>query len=350
MIPVLIGCTAFVLILGLLLLITHKIVKGRFYRVSYPKGPMAETLYPDYAEQYPRTPISFLSGKNLLHGYIYGAENTKGLLVFAHGIGAGHECYLRDLLWMVDHGWRVLAYDATGSCESEGEGTVGLVQSALDLDAALTYIESQKALSALPVCLMGHSWGGYAVSAGLYFSHNVTASASIAGYARPLEMMLEFSRKFMGKGVSLLAPFVWIEQKFIFGKYASLSAMDGINRARIPVLLIHGTEDEVISVDRASVVAHKDEIVNPHVETLLLDACGQAGHGSIFRHRESVGYIESVDSEYKSTSEAHGGVVPEEVKTAFFKKVDKMRYNRPNEELLLKIDDFFSAAMKKKGE
>ena len=48
---------------------------------------------------------------------------------------------------MVDHGWRVLAYDATGSCESEGEGTVGLVQSALDLDAALTYVENNASLS-----------------------------------------------------------------------------------------------------------------------------------------------------------------------------------------------------------
>ena len=335
-----------ILFLALVVLLTHRIVKKRFPRVSYPDHAIPEMLYADYKDRCSRTSVSFLSGKNRLQGYIYPAKEPKGLILFAHGIGVGHEYYLRDILWMVEHGWTVLAYDATGSCESEGDGTRGLVQSALDVDAALTYIESQKELSRLPVCLMGHSWGGYAVTAGLWFSHAVTASASICGYAHPLEMMIEFARAYIGKGLALLAPFVWLEQKITFGKYASLSAPDGINRADVPVLLIHATEDEVISLDGASIVAHAKEIKSKHTEIFLSDQKGQTGHGSIFRHKESVSYIESVDREFEALSSAHGGKPSKEVREAFFGSIDKERYNRPNEELLSVIDAFFEGAIK----
>ncbi len=330
---------------AILIFITHQIVKKRFYRVVYPDHATAEKFYCDYRDRYSRTSVSFFSGKNRLQGYIYPATDPKGLLVFAHGIGAGHENYLRELLWMVDHGWTVFAYNATGTWESEGDGTRGLVQSALDLDAALSYIESQEEFSHLPVCLLGHSWGGYAVTAGLWFSHRVTASVSICGYAHPLEMMIEFAKAYIGKGLALLAPFVWVEQKITFGKYASLSAPDGINRADIPVLLIHASEDEVVSIDGASIVAHKDEIKSKHTQIFISDAKGQAGHGSVFYHKESVPYIEEVNREFESVLKEHGGKPARAIREAFFKNVDKERYNRPNDELLSKINAFFEDAI-----
>lgn len=324
---------------------THKIVKGRFYRVVYPEGAKAEKFYNDYKERYTRKEVFFYSGKNRLQGYFYPANDPKGILVFAHGIGAGHECYLRELLWMVDHGWTVFAYNATGTWNSEGDGTRGLVQSALDLDAALSYLEGQTELSHLPVCLMGHSWGGYAVTAGLWFPHRVSASVSICGYAHPLEMMIEFAKAYLGKGLSLLAPLVWVEQKIVFGKYASLSAPDGINRADIPVLLIHAAEDEVVSVNGASIVAHCKEIQSKKTEIFISKEEGQTGHGSVFYHKDSASYIESVNRDLERFSKECGGAPTVEEREAFFKNVDKERYNRPNDELLLKINAFFEASV-----
>ncbi len=341
-------CTLIALILIAFLLITHRVVKKSFPRVRYPDGPTPEKRYLDYSQQYRRIPCSFNSGKNRLQGYVYGDENGKGLIVFAHGIGTGHENYLRELLWMVDHGWRVLAYDATGSCESEGEGTKSLVQSALDLDAALCFVESDASLRELPVCLLGHSWGGYAVTAGLRFSHRVTASASIAGYAYPQEMMVEFAKNYMGRGVAMLAPFVWIEQKFSVGRYASLSAIDGINQKDVPVLLIHGTEDEVISFGGASIVAHSDRIKNKNVKILVLSDEGQAGHGSIFYHKDSVMYIRKTDDAWKSLCKIYKDVSSCEAKEQFLSGVDREIYNRPNEALLSKIEAFFSASIEKR--
>ena len=77
------------LILAVFVLVTHRIVKKSFPRVSYPEGATPEKRYSDYSHAYRRTPCSFYSGKNRLQGYIYGEENEKGLIVFAHGIGTG---------------------------------------------------------------------------------------------------------------------------------------------------------------------------------------------------------------------------------------------------------------------
>ena len=82
----------------------HKV----FSRGDYPdKRYSLMTRFSDVTPAYSRETVSFRSGDNMLVGYIYGAENDKGLIVWSHGIGCGHEAYLDDILWFADHGWRV---------------------------------------------------------------------------------------------------------------------------------------------------------------------------------------------------------------------------------------------------
>ena len=333
------------ILFAVILLLTHIIMKKRFYRGEYPKHPVPERFYEAYRDRYPRRSVSFLSGKNRLQGYVYGEENTKGLIVFAHGIGAGHETYIKELLWMVDHGWRVLAYDATGSCTSEGDGTGGLVQSALDLHAALTWVEHEPTLSHLPVCLMGHSWGGYAVTAGLWFGHDVKASVSLAGYADPLRMIAEFARLYMGRAVLVFLPFVRIWLWMRHGRLGSLTAVKGIDKGEVPVLLVHGTADEVVTADRVSIAREAGHLKNPNVRVLWMDAEGQNAHGSILRHKDSISYIEEVDREIKQIKREYGEGSPNAALEAFLSTVDRDAYNRPNDDLLEEIHAFFLASI-----
>ncbi len=326
---------------------THLIMQKNFYRGEYSTYPVADYFYDHYKDAYPRRNVSFYSGKNRLQGYIFGEENTKGLLVFAHGIHSGHESYIQEILWMVDHGWRVFAYDATGSCTSEGKGTTGLVQSALDLDAALTYIESDETLNKLPVCLMGHSWGGYAVAAGLYFDHNVKASASIAGYSDSVQMMMSFVTDKMGKATVLLHPFAYLENRILFGKYATLTAVDGINRANIPVMLVHGTADELVHYDSTGIVAHKNEITNPNVVIYSMSDAGQDGHSTIFHNKESVNEIARINACLAELQQKYGKDIPDEERLKVFADADLDLYNLPNDKLLGDINEFFERAIAK---
>lgn len=334
-----------VLIFVLLVLIaaqtvTHILLNDNFSRGEYAKYS-TKYSYDHYEKDYPRKNVSFKSGKNTLQGYIYGNENDKGLLVFAHGIGGGHENYLSFITYMVDKGWRVFAYDATGSCTSEGDGTNGLPQSAIDLDNALTYIENDSDLSKLPKFLAGHSWGGYAVAAVLNFGHDIKAIASISGYAYPMDMIMETAEGMMGKASKLLYPFVWTDCFARFGSKTNMSAVDGINKSDVPVMIIHGKKDTMIGYDRSSIISQKNNITNKNVEYYTIDD-KYSGHSNIFNSEKANDYLEKLNKEYDKTAEKYkDGKVPESERKKFFDSVDKDIANEPNKKLFDDINNFF---------
>ncbi len=352
MIPLIIALSALIAVLAALLFITHHLIQKRFgVRCRYPEHPVADYFYDAYQERYPRRRESFLSGKNRLQAYLYGMENAGGpLLVFAHGIGAGHESYIQEILWMVDHGWRVFAYDATGCCTSEGKGTRGLVQSALDLHAALSYIEGMEEFKSAPICLMGHSWGGYATAAVLGFSHKVTASVSISGYHDPVQMMMQFATATMGKMTVLLYPFAWLDTFMTFGKYVSLSAVRSINKSEIPVMVVQGAGDDLVTPTGASVMAHADQITNPHVVYRIMSDSGQDGHISLFYHKDSLSYIQAFHAAQEELFARYDkNHVPKEARQAFFAGQAHLdEINRPNDALLGEIQAFFEQAIQDK--
>ncbi len=343
--PFVILFCAILVLFAVALVITHRIMRANFGRGEYKTYPVPDYFYDHYKDNYPRRNVSFYSGKNRLQGYIFGEENTKGLVVFAHGINSGHESYMQEIAWLVDHGWRVFAHDATGSCTSEGRGTTGLIQSALDVHAALTYVESDETLKHLPKCLMGHSWGGYAVAAALYFEHDVKACASIAGYSDGIEMMMRFGTATMGKAVGLLRFFAYIEHLFLFGKYATLTAVDGINRANIPVMLIHGTGDELVKFDITGIVAHRDEITNPNVVIYPMSDAGQDGHMSIFHNEKSVAEIARFNARLNELQQKYGEEIPDGERRAVLADTDLDLYNLPNDKMLGDINAFFEKAL-----
>lgn len=322
-------------------IITAVNMDANFGRGEYPDPRFTlDYLYEHYAAEYPRVEVSFKSGENTLKGFIYGAENDKALLVFAHGIGNVHEGYMNELLWFVDRGWRVFAYDATGSGYSEGDGTRGLPQSALDLNEALNFAERDERLSGLPVYLMGHSWGGYAVTAVLNFDHDIKGVASIAGYAEPVQMIYEFSEAVVGDFRPLLYPSICIYNKLRFGKYAGLSAVDGINKSDVPVLIFHGTRDQTIGYNESAIIAHRGEITNPNAEFVTLDG---VTHSGMFYTEEARAYNngEFMEKRRKLFEKYDGEDIPEDELAALYENADRELMNTPNEELLTKIESFF---------
>lgn len=319
--------------------VTHILLNDNFSRGEYGKYSI-NYRYGHYEKNYPRKNVSFKSGKNTLQGYIYGNNNDKGLLVFAHGIGGGHENYLDFITYMVDKGWKVFAYDATGSCTSEGDGTNGLPQSALDLDNALSYIESDSELSKLPKVLAGHSWGGYAVAAVLNFDHDIKAVASISGYAYPMEMIMEFTDNMMGKASKLLYPFIWADCYTRFGSKTNMSAIDGINRSDTPIMIIHGKKDTMIGYDRSSIISKKNEITDPNAEYYTVDG-KYSSHNGIFHSERANAYREKLNNEYEKTADKYKDKeVPDSVRKKFFDKVDMELTNEYNEKMFDDINNF----------
>lgn len=290
---------------------------------------------------YDRTVVEFESGKNTLTGYIYGGENTKGLVVIAHGLGGGAESYLAETLYFVDNGWRVFSYDCTGSYASEGKGTMGLPQSVIDLDAALTYIESSGTLKDLPVMLYGHSWGGYAVTAILNYDHTITAVASIAGFNSPMELLIEQAVSMMGFFAYIEYPYEWAYQTLLFGSTARITAVDGINNADTAVMIIHGDGDEEISYTGAGIISHQEEITNPNVVYKTCSTINHNGHNDLFESEAARVYNNEMNEVYKVLYDSYNGSIPDEAKTEYYAGVDKFQTSELDAEFMKEINDFF---------
>jgi alpha-beta hydrolase superfamily lysophospholipase len=289
--------------------------------------------------------VKFPSGKNTLTGYLFGEQNTKGLVVLAPGIGEGTEHYLAEVMYFVDHDWRVFTFEYTGSYASEGENSVGLPQARLDLEAALAFIESDDALSHLPVVLWGHSWGGYAVAAVLRDHPAISAVATLSGFNSPMELLEEQVRREAGVLGAVETPFAWVYQIVRFGRSAEVSALDGINAVDTPVMIIHGSADESVSYDGAGIIAHRERITNPNVVYKTCSAVNHNGHRNLLRSDAAVQYSNQKNQEYRALLERYEGSIPDGVNAEFYAGVDRFRTSEVDTDLMDEINRFFESAV-----
>ena len=336
-----------VLIFILVSLVTTKLVyDAQFRRHDRPDETIHANLrYIDIERDYPRSIVHFTSGKNTLQGYFYGDRSARALMVVAHGLGGGADSYLSQIRHFVDSGFLVFAYDCTGSYDSEGSSTRGFPQSILDLHAALAYLESQPSLASLPRLLFGHSWGGYAVAAVLSYDHDIKAIVSVSGANSAMDIIIEQAKQMMGISAYIQYPFLWFYQRMLFGKAASFDAVSAINTANIPVLIIHGIEDELVPYDGSAIIAFKDEISNPYVRYITATREGRNGHNNLFRTDEAVTYVEQVNKEYRALYDAYETQIPYEVKQRYYASIDRFRIHALQPSLMQEIDAFLDSAL-----
>lgn len=291
--------------------------------------------------KYEKTPIEFDSFGNTLRGHIWGRNDRKKLVIISHGIGNSANGYYTEMKYFYDNGFRVLTYDNTGSCSSDGKGTTGLSQSDLDLHNALTFVENHDELKDLPVYLFGHSWGGHAVTAVLNFEHkNIKAVASVAGYDSNGGIMLEWMKNKMGMGggAYIIFPFASVcALADAHGAYYN-TGVGGINKSDLPVLIVQGGKDETVWED--SLYNHRDEIKNDKVEYLFFP---EGTHSGVLNPDDPqiIEYREQKQAEYDKLNEEYDGNIPYETEKEFFANIDKDKFNGPNNATMSEVLKFF---------
>lgn len=196
---------------------------------------------------------SFASNKGQrLAGVKYsgGDAAPKGVVVFAHGFGAGGQNgYMNVFDRLVKHGYAVFAYDATANDASEGDTIGGLPQGVADLDYAVRFVKQQPEYAGLPVFLMGYSWGAYSVGNVLNFHPDVQGAVILAGFDDSSELCVtEFGGHLgeYGWAAKLLRPCVAAYEWMKFGKYAAVSALSGFEKSDAAVMIVHGGRDTTV--------------------------------------------------------------------------------------------------------
>ena len=255
-------------------------------------------LYVEDFEGLERTEYDFPSDKGqMLAGYMYSAgDEQKGIIVLAHGFGAGHNSYMDVINYLAQNGYYVFAYDVTGNDASEGDGTNGTPQGVIDLDYAISFIEANENLSDLPIVLFGHSWGGYSVCSVLNYHLEVSAVIECSGFNRSSDMFESGGKSQAGGIIYAMTPFIRIHEKFKYGKYAANTAMDGFEATKAPVMIVHSEDDGVIGIEYGCDKYYEKYKDDSHFTFIRFT---DRGHNEIFNDPENT-YKDEFDAEFDS--------------------------------------------------
>lgn len=286
--------------------------------------------------------FNFYSDNIKLQGYFYPATASKGIVVVCHGMHSGADDYLPIIQFLVKNNYSVFTYDCKGTYNSEGESTIGMITPLVDLDNALKYIEQDSYLSKQQLFLLGHSWGGYAVTSVLSLHKNIKACVAIAPFNNGYTLIQEKGEQYVGTlagGIPKI--FLEVYQKILFKNYTRYNAVEGINSTDIPVLICHGENDQVINFNEQSVIAHKNEIRKNNV-FYYIGKDENSGHNSIMHSKKAIRYQEEVAKELSFLKKHKGKELSVDELRKFCDSVNHSLYSEVNEELMYKILNIFN--------
>ena len=298
-----------------------------------PDGSVYYFSYTDF-EGLSAQPYSFTTpAGDTLRGnlYSYPGFREDRLVVFDHGMGAGHNAYMREIEVMCRHGYRVLAYDHTGCNKSDGTGLRGLSGSLYDLDACLNSVAADSELGSLDIYVVGHSWGAFSSMNISAYHPEIKAVVAISGFYSVSEMLRQVFPP-------LLAPWrpaaLAVEQE-MNPDHFSASAIENLRNTPTRVLFIHSKDDAVASYN--SHFSKLSEALSGNPSITLLTVEGK-GHNPNFTS-EAVKYKDAFFAELTKLRKKKK-LVSDQQKSEFVSSYDWYKMTEQDIELWQIIFDF----------
>lgn len=195
----------------------------------------------------------------LAHGWSKSSADLLPLAEALHGAGLG-----------------VLAFDARGHGESDGDGPITILKLAEDVLAAFHALQGRPEVDADRLGVVGHSIGGGAALLAASVEPRIRAVVSSSAFTDPDRLTREVMRRMRIPR----APFGGLVVRFIEGWMGStMAAVAPVNRIALVegrVLLVHGGSDRFVSP------SHMEELYasarRDRAERLLVPG---RGHGSV---------------------------------------------------------------------
>jgi len=200
--------------------------------------------------------IPTVNGKSLFGWFapLAGAPTAPTVLVM-HGWGANAAMMTACLTPLKSAGMSVLLVDARCHGLSDDETFTSLPRFAQDIQAGLDWLIAQPEVDCKRLAVIGHSVGAGAALLCAARGDAVRAVVSISAFAHPYEVM----RRFMASKRIPYPIFGWYVlqyvQKVIGSRFEDIAPLRSIQKVRCPVLLVHGTEDEMVPFADAQRIA-----------------------------------------------------------------------------------------------
>lgn len=332
-----------VIIFILLLFVFAEIILSQFgFKKRCEGNPYLKYFEAKDFDNLEADPIEFKNEKGTtLRGYLYsetGVSNYKGLIIFSHGMGAGHTSYTTEIDYFAKNGFLVMGFDNTGTCRSDGSKIDGFARAVLDLASAVTYVKSSEILCGYPLLLIGHSWGAYSVCnvASVIPDIKIDGILSWAPF-NSINMIIDtMSRAKLPTGTKILNPMFCLINFIKYGKYSNLKCIDSISKNNIPTMIIHGSKDPVVTMDNSPANMKEKIQTNKNAEIVI---CNGKQHNPYmtFEAEKYMGEILGVIGSGK----------PEEEIKEYCDKIDYSVLTEEDKEVMKKGLDFLVSCSRK---
>lgn len=204
-------------------------------------------------------------------------ESLKKIVIFCHGIGAGHSPYMTEIATLAASGFIVAAPDYEGCGYSKGKRSGGFFGGISAVELTFDFLKSNSKYEDFEIYLVGHSWGAYSAMCASK-TCEVDKVVAIGGFFSPIRTLVALLQRFGVRGgiAKFLSPFF----AFLYcccGGFFSLNGVKCLNYSQTKTLLIHGTDDLSIPLESAAVSCEMGE----NVEKLILEGKGHNPYNTV---------------------------------------------------------------------
>jgi dipeptidyl aminopeptidase/acylaminoacyl peptidase len=258
-------------------------IANRFIRTSLAAPRMLESGVPD-GLPWREVRIATVRGKTLFGWFIPAGDNAPALAVI-HGWGGNAEMMLPLAKPLHAAGYALLFFDARSHGRSDGDNFASLPRFAEDLEHAVDWLRGQAQVDASRSAVIGHSVGAGAALLLASRRQDLRAVVSLAAFAHPAAMMRRWLKSKQIPYWPLGAYILYYVQRVIGFRFDDIAPSHTIRAVNCPVLLAHGTEDEMVPASEAEeIYANRSS----DQARLLLMPGSHDEYGDIERHIETV--------------------------------------------------------------
>ena len=174
--------------------------------------------------------------------YYYDKMDKSRIVIFEHGIAAGHNAYFKEIMKLARHGYTVYAYDHTGCGESGGDNIVGFSQSLNDLDHVVSALKSDPQFKDTTYSVVGHSWGGFSTLNISAIHPDITHLVVLAGFLSPKVVIKQNL-----KGIhAMYRDYIFSIEKELNPRYCEFDARESLMKSSSKLLAIYSDDDKLV--------------------------------------------------------------------------------------------------------
>ncbi|AUB82849.1 alpha/beta hydrolase [Candidatus Thiodictyon syntrophicum] len=265
----------------LIVMIVAAIPAGVHFGFRAPR--IRETGSPaDYGLAFEELRIPTVRGRHLF-GWLLSAPQATCTIVVLHGWGSNAEMMLPLAAPLRRAGFNLLLCDARSHGRSDGDSFSSLPRFAEDLGMAIAWLKQQHPHLAARVAVLGHSVGAGAALLEASRNADIAAVISIAAFADPARVTAGYLRPLHVPRLFIRLVSRYVE--WIIGyRFAAIAPMNTVRSVTCPLLLVHGTADQTVTVADAYLI-----LANCGAPDARLLEITDAGHHSVEQIERHVG-------------------------------------------------------------